>query len=55
MNETCEWKEDEDGVYETSCGDHRMYEISVGTPKENDMAFCPFCGRELVEIAAGAK
>lgn len=49
MSQTCEWKEDEDsGAWETECG--KMFEIIDGTPLENKMVYCPFCGK----VIAGA-
>jgi hypothetical protein len=47
--EKCHWKEDTDGTYETDCG--QAYCMNDGTPKENDMRFCSFCGRVLEEVS----
>ena len=44
---TCTWIENEDGVYETNCGN--LFAFNDGTPSENGFAFCPYCGRELRE------
>lgn len=41
----CVWKPDDDGVYETTCGQAWVFED--GTPKENHARFCPYCGRTL--------
>ena len=43
----CTWIENEDGVYETNCGN--LFAFNDGTPSENGFAFCPYCGRELKE------
>ena len=43
----CTWIENEDGVYETNCGN--MFVFNDGTPSENGFAFCPYCGLELSE------
>ena len=45
---SCEWTYD-DGhdFWETECGE--AFEFRTGTPKDNKMAFCPFCGRTIVE------
>ncbi len=48
-SEVCEWKEDEDGNWGTSCGN--LYCIIEGMPKENGMKFCCYCGKLLKEIA----
>lgn len=49
MNETCKWTEDEDGLWNTECGG--TFEITEGTPRENEMVFCPYCGKSIEEIA----
>ena len=45
MTEACLWTEDEDGNWETDCGE--MYVFNEGNPKENGMNFCGYCGRPL--------
>ena len=47
MREECVWKQDEDGVWETGC--HNMFVLNDGTPKDNDMKYCPYCGKIVVE------
>ena len=47
MDDQCIWKEDEDGVWDTECGN--KFEIIAGTPIENQMNFCPYCGKGLWE------
>lgn len=47
-DETCEWKYDPDGFWAGACGATWMLE--EGTPHENDMNFCPKCGKLLIEI-----
>ena len=47
--ETCEWKEDKDGVWETECGN--AFEVTTGTPAENYFEYCPFCGQVILECA----
>lgn len=44
---TCEWREDEDGIWETACGE--AWQCTEGTPAENDMKFCHSCGKHLKE------
>ena len=44
---TCTWTENEDGVYETNCGN--LFVFNDGGPVENDFRYCPYCGRELRE------
>lgn len=43
--ETCKWTEDADGNWDTSCDN--KYIIVEGTPTDNGMKFCTYCGREL--------
>ena len=50
MTKVCAWTQDDDGVWETGC--HNRYEIIEGTPIENRMAFCCFCGKLLQEVVA---
>lgn len=33
-------------IWKTECG--MSFEIGKGTPKENNMNFCAFCGKNLV-------
>ena len=44
----CKWKlEDEDyNAYATDCG--QCFCIEEGTPQENSMLYCCYCGRVLV-------
>ncbi len=49
---TCEWTCNENDWadwWDTEC--EGAYTISEGTPKENKMLFCPFCGGKIVEIS----
>lgn len=48
MTDTCEWIVDEDGVWHTDCKNE--YVIIEGTPKENKMNYCCFCGRKITEV-----
>ena len=41
----CGWGEDEDGNYWTTCG--HGFSIIDGTPKQNGMKFCCYCGKPL--------
>jgi hypothetical protein len=41
----CQWQQDPDGDWDTACG-HRFI-ILAGTPTENDMRFCCYCGKPL--------
>lgn len=43
----CEWYQDENGLYHTSCGE--IYETIADTREENGIMFCPYCGREVVD------
>ena len=46
----CKWKQDEIyGYYKTDCG--REYHINEGTPGENDMNYCTYCGKILEEVS----
>ena len=45
----CEWREDEDGVWQTGCG--HAFTFEDGGPVENQQRFCGYCGARLVEVA----
>ncbi len=40
----CHWYED-GAAWATQCGEY--FEITNGTPAENGMMFCPYCGRPI--------
>lgn len=50
MKETCLWVQDAydeyAGAWDTACGDR--FELIEGNPHQNNMHFCPFCGKRLV-------
>ena len=46
--EECQWVADEYESYWTSCGNGWVFE--EGGPTDNDMKFCCFCGKHLVDI-----
>lgn len=39
----CGWQRDEDGNDQTDCGG--TWCLNDGTPPENGMKFCPYCGK----------
>lgn len=48
--ETCTWQQDGDsdsGVYGTSCGSY--FNIEDGTPEDNKMRWCCYCGKKLAQ------
>jgi hypothetical protein len=47
-NEPCLWGEDDDGMWETSCG--HAFEFNDGDPADNAFLFCPFCGKQLKQL-----
>jgi hypothetical protein len=47
----CIWTENEDGIYETSCGN--AFEFMEGTPERNHIRFCPYCGKVLRQSKEG--
>lgn len=47
-NAVCRWSEDGDGgPYTTSCGGY--FQVTEGTPTDNEMKFCCYCGKPLAE------
>ena len=49
----CKWKPDEDGVYETGCGNR--FEFTEAGPKENKFDYCPYCGNVLKIVILRAR
>lgn len=47
LTASCVWTVDEDGNYHTTCDG--MFIVLEGTPRENGMNFCCYCGRTLIE------
>ena len=44
----CIWTEQEQGSYwSTSC--RKDFSLIEGTPFENEMHFCPFCGKSIAQ------
>ena len=44
----CTWTQDgESDMWTTSCG--KLFTINEGTPSDNDMAHCCFCGKPMQE------
>ncbi len=44
----CEWEEDFEGNWESSC--QGIFILNEGTPSENKFRFCPFCGLGIKEV-----
>lgn len=44
----CEWSEDEEGNWWTGCDE--AFCLTDGTPTENGMKFCCYCGEDLIEV-----
>jgi len=42
----CRWTSDYDGIWTTSCK-VTDWVFEHGTPRDNNMKFCPFCGKTL--------
>lgn len=47
-DEICNWNQEDDdwGSYETDCG--QSFNLTDGTPDDNNLKFCCFCGKALV-------
>ena len=41
----CTWTENSDHYWDTSC--HNSFCLDDGTPKDNEMNFCCYCGETL--------
>lgn len=49
--ETCDWRVDGDGCWDTECGGKWI--LTEGTPTDNEMRYCPRCGARLKVVRAG--
>lgn len=47
--QTCEWKKDDDGIFQTGCG-HSFYFDDGGSAPEHGLKFCGYCGAKLAEV-----
>tara|TARA_R110000868_G_scaffold199913_3_gene447048 strand:+ start:475 stop:651 length:177 start_codon:yes stop_codon:yes gene_type:complete len=47
MADNCIWAEAGDGVWHPECGG--AFILNDGTPEENGMKFCCYCGSPLVQ------
>ena len=45
IGEMCEWRENEDGMWETACENTFVFEEDG--PEENGQKFCCYCGKPL--------
>ena len=43
----CVWRQDDDGNWFADDPCSAVWALDVGTPTDNDMHFCPVCGRPL--------
>jgi len=50
----CNWQihDEEANAWESECG--LVWWFEVGEPKENEMNYCPKCGRHLTQLALDA-
>ena len=46
-DEPCLWVRESDGTWETGCDN--MFMLNEGGPRDNDMKYCCYCGRPLIE------
>lgn len=45
----CAWTEDEDGNWDTGCDEKHV--LNTGTPAENGMRYCCYCGNPVKTVA----
>lgn len=50
-SELCVWSENAEGWWETTC--QHAFSLTDGTPEDNGMNFCPYCGNHLKEQVYG--
>jgi hypothetical protein len=53
LEQPCHWYQDGDedsDKWAASCGRHRYFQLNDGTPTDNHMKYCCYCGKPLVEV-----
>ena len=47
----CIWSENDDGIWEASCGkkDELLFEFNLDGPKKNKFVYCPYCSKIIKE------
>jgi hypothetical protein len=50
-DKTCAWAEDEDGSWDTACGE--KWQFTHGGPSENNFRFCHGCGKPVAITEPG--
>lgn len=53
LTNICTWEESADGSWESGCG--HVFEFNTGSPSENGMRFCGYCGGHLREQRCGTE
>jgi hypothetical protein len=48
LRNVCAWIDDGEGHFDTSCGNRHT--LIDGTPKDNHMKFCCYCGRHITAL-----
>jgi len=46
--EICPWSHDIIGAFATACGNY--FQFNEGGPVYNGFHYCPYCGKQLVEV-----
>lgn len=50
----CTWSENFDpDFWDSACGE--TFTLLAGTLQDNHMRFCPFCGREIIEVKTNVR
>lgn len=47
--DVCVWSEDDKGNWDTGCGN--LFVLNDGTPYDNEMGFCCYCGHKIDQVA----
>jgi hypothetical protein len=53
VNQKCQWIEDDDGNWDTQCGD--KFTFNDGGPVANGFRFCAYCGLRLEQVWCGQR
>lgn len=48
ISNSCTWESDDDGIWNTACG--QAFLFNDDGPTANGFKFCPYCGRPLIQV-----
>lgn len=53
VRNTCQWASDDEGTWHSECGE--AFVFNDGSPTDNRMRFCPYCGKSLQQCTYSSR